>query len=183
MSGFQNTVLFGDSITQFWSNYDPDFFESNNLINKGISGQTTSQMLDRFDNDVIKLQPKTVVILAGINDIAENNGPIALEAILHNVQIMVEKALQHHIEVLLCSLLPANRFYWNPKLRPAAKVMELNRLLKKYAKVNSIDFVDYFPTMVDATNGLLQPYAPDGVHPNLDGYLKMKSILEPYLKS
>lgn len=181
MNGIQKTVLFGDSITQFWSDYDPDFFESNYLINKGISGQTTSQMLDRFDNDVIKYKPQKVVILAGINDIAENNGPIALEAVLHNIQIMVEKAFQHNIKVLLCSLLPANRFYWNPKLQPAAKVMELNRLLKNYTKVNSIDFVDYFPTMVDATNGLLQSYGPDGVHPNLEGYLKMKFILEPYL--
>lgn len=181
MNGFQNTILFGDSITQFWSDFDPDFFKTYFLLNKGISGQTTVEMVTRFENDVIKLHPKKVVILAGINDIAENNGPIALEAVLHNIQIMVEKALQHNIEVLLCSLLPANRFYWYPKLQPAAKVMELNRLLKNYAELNSIDFVDYFPTMVDATNGLLQSYGPDGVHPNLEGYLKMKSLLEPYL--
>ncbi|WP_396209341.1 GDSL-type esterase/lipase family protein [Flavobacterium sp.] len=183
MSGFQNIVLFGDSITQFWSNYDPDFFESNNLINKGISGQTTSQMLDRFDNDVIKLQPKTVVILAGINDIAENNGPIAIDAVLHNVHIMVEKALQYKIEVLLCSLLPANRFYWNPKIQPASKVLELNSLLKNYANTNALIFVDFFTAMVDTSNGLLHNYGTDGVHPNLEGYLKMKSILDPYLKS
>ena len=181
MDGIQNIILFGDSITQFWSDFDPEFFKTHSLLNKGISGQTTTEMVDRFDNDVINYQPKKVVILAGINDIAENNGPIALDAILHNIQIMVNKADQHNIDVILCSLLPANRFYWNPKIQPAEKVMELNSLLKNYAKLNAIKFVDYFPSMVDATNVLLNHYGSDGVHPNSEGYINMKTILKPYL--
>lgn len=181
MDGIQNTILFGDSITQFWSDFDPEFFKTHFLLNQGISGQTTTEMLGRFDNDVINYHPKKVVILAGINDIAENNGPIALDAILHNIQIMVNKSDQHNIDVILCSLLPANRFYWNPKIQPAEKVMKFNNLLKKYAQLNAIKFVDYFPSMVDATNGLLPQYGSDGVHPNLEGYINMKSILKPYL--
>ena len=183
MSIVCKTIMFGDSITQFWSNYDADFFETNNLINKGISGQTTSQMLERFDNDVLKLQPQTVVILAGINDIAENSGPISIEEIIQNIILMVNKALQANIEVILCSVLPANRFYWNLKIKPSDKVIELNILLKNYAKSNSLKFIDYFTAMVDDTNGLYSHYGADGVHPNLEGYIKMKSILEPYLKS
>ena len=183
MSILCKTIMFGDSITQFWSNYDADFFETNNLINKGISGQTTSQMLERFDNDVIKLQPQKIVILAGINDIAENSGPISIEEIIQNIILMVNKALQANIEVILCSVLPANRFYWNLKIKPSDKVIELNILLKNYANSNSLKFIDYFTAMVDDTNGLHSHYGADGVHPNLEGYIKMKSILEPYLNS
>ena len=96
---------------------------------------------------------------------------------------MVSKALQANIEVILCSVLPANRFYWNLKIKPSDKVIELNTLLKNYAKSNSLKFIDYFTAMVDDTNGLHSHYGADGVHPNLEGYIKMRSILEPYLKS
>jgi lysophospholipase L1-like esterase len=179
----QKVILFGDSITQFWKNFDPKFFEQYNLINCGVSGQTTSQMLARFENEVLKTQPNKVVILSGINDIAENNGPISIEDILQNIIIMATKALQANIEVILCSVLPANRFYWNLKIKPSDKVIELNILLKNYAKLNSLKFIDYFTAMVDDNNGLHSHYGADGVHPNLEGYIKMKSILEPYLKS
>jgi lysophospholipase L1-like esterase len=179
----QKVILFGDSITQFWKNFDPDFFEQYNLINCGVSGQTTSQMLARFENEVLNSKPDKVIILAGINDIAENNGPISIENILKNITIMATKAIQHNIEVILCSVLPANRFHWNLKIKPSEKVIELNNLLKNYAKSNSLKFIDYFTAMVDDNNGLHSHYGADGVHPNLKGYIKMKSILEPFLKS
>lgn len=179
----QKVILFGDSITQFWKNFDPDFFEQYNLINCGVSGQTTSQMLTRFENEVLKKQPNKVVILAGINDIAENNGPILIEDILQNILIMATKAIQHHIKVVLCSVLPANRFYWNLNIHPENKIQALNQLLRDFATSNALKYVDYYSEMCDETHGLQKQFGTDGVHPNLMGYLKMKSILEPFLKS
>ena len=175
-------VFIGDSITEFWERYDSMFFSQNTYINRGISSQTTSQILERFQNDVIDLQPKSVIILAGINDIAENNGPILLEEIMANIIKMVEKSLKNKIEVLLCSVLPANNFYWNPKIQPIEKIMQLNQMIKAYSLVKQIKCVDYYTQMVDEYLGLDKKYTDDGVHPNLEGYLKMKSILEFHLK-
>lgn len=175
-------VFIGDSITEFWERYDLMFFSQNTYINRGISSQTTSQILERFQNDVIDLQPKSVIILAGINDIAENNGPISIEEIMNNIVSMVEKSLKNKIEVLLCSVLPANNFYWNPKIQPIEKIIQLNQMIKAYSLVKQIKYVDYYTQMVDENLGLDKKYTDDGVHPNLEGYLKMKSILEFYLK-
>jgi lysophospholipase L1-like esterase len=176
----QNTnpiVLMGDSITEFWKVNDEAFFTSNNLINRGISGQTTPQMLLRFRQDVINLKPSKVVILAGINDIAENTGPISLEGIFGNIVSMVELSKANNIKVVLCSVLPSNKFNWNPKIEPADKVIALNRLIKGYASKNKISFVDYYSSMVDANKGLDIKYGEDGVHPNLNGYKLMESLL------
>jgi len=175
-------VFIGDSITEFWERYDSMFFSQNNYINRGISSQTTSQILERFQNDVIDLQPKCVIILAGINDIAENNGPILLEEIMANIIKMVEKSLKNKIEVILCSILPAVNFYWNPKIQPIEKIIQLNQIIKAYSLYKRIKYVDYYTQMVDENLGLNKKYADDGVHPNLAGYLKMKSILEFHLK-
>lgn len=172
-----STVLMGDSITEFWKVNDSGFFTVNNLIDRGISGQTTSQMLLRFRQDVINLRPTKVVILAGINDIAENTGPISLEAIFGNIVSMIELAKVNKIKVVLCSVLPANNFYWNPKLQPAEKVIELNKMLKDYALKNKIPFVDYYSSMVDNEKGLDKKYGDDGVHPNKNGYKLMESLL------
>ena len=158
------------------------FFSNNNYINRGISSQTTSQILVRFEEDVIHIKPKKVVILAGINDIAENNGPISLDDIMKNIVEMLTIATQNNIEVILCSLLPSNRFYWNPKILPAKNVIKLNEMLQAYAELKKIMFVDYYYEMVDENNGLKNEYGEDGVHPSLEGYLKMKSILQPFLK-
>lgn len=178
-----NRIIFmGDSITEFWKMNDSTFFSQNKYINRGISGQTTSQMVERFENDVLKLQPKKVVILAGINDIAENNGPISLEEIFQNIVSMIDMTNENKAEVILCSVLPANRFYWNTKILPGEKVVALNKMIQNYANSNKIKFVDYYSEMVDNSNGLQKHYGEDGVHPNLKGYLKMKSILEPYIK-
>jgi len=170
-------VLMGDSITEFWKVNDEDFFISNNLIDRGISGQTTPQMLLRFRQDVIELNPSKVVILAGINDIAENTGPISLEAVFGNIISMVELARINKIDVVLCAVLPSNAFYWNPSLQPANKVVALNKLIMGYALKNKIPFVDYYSPMVDSNKGLDRKFGNDGVHPNLEGYKLMESIL------
>ncbi|GGC89020.1 acylneuraminate cytidylyltransferase [Flavobacterium lutivivi] len=172
-----NVVLMGDSITEFWKVTDNSFFQENNLIDRGISGQTTSQMLLRFRQDVINLKPKTVVILAGINDIAENTGPISIEAIFGNIKSMIELAQANKIKVVLCSVLPAASFYWNPSIKPADKVVQLNKLLSLYAKENAITYVNYYSEMVDDKLGLQKKYGEDGVHPNIEGYKLMEKLL------
>jgi len=172
-----NVVLMGDSITEFWKVTDNSFFQENNLIDRGISGQTTSQMLLRFRQDVVNLKPKTVVILAGINDIAENTGPISIEAIFGNIKSMIELAQANKIKVVLCSVLPAASFYWNPSIKPADKVVLLNKLLSLYAKENAITYVNYYSEMVDDKLGLQKKYGEDGVHPNIEGYKLMEKLL------
>ena len=170
-------VLMGDSITEFWKTNSPDFFANYPLIDRGISGQTTSQMVVRFEQDVIALKPKTVVILAGINDIAENTGPITLEAVFDNIEIMVNKAKSHKIKPILCSVLPANKFWWNSKIYPADKVIALNKMIKAYALKNKITYVDYYAVMVDADKGLQYQYGEDGVHPHPNGDKVMEALL------
>ena len=175
-------VFIGDSITEFWKQNDSLFFSQNNYINRGISSQTSVHVLERFDNDVISLKPKSVIVLVGINDIAENFGPISLEKIMANITLMVEKSLKNDIEVLLCSILPANSFYWNTKIQPIEKIRQLNQMIEAYCILKQLDFVDYYTEMVDENLSLDKKYTDDGVHPNLEGYLKMKAILETHIK-
>lgn len=179
----KKVVLMGDSITEFWKVNNNTFFDDNYLLNRGISGQTTPQMLLRFRQDVINLKPSTVVILAGINDIAENTGPITLEQIMGNIISMVELAKTNNIEVVLCSVLPANAFHWNKKVLPANKVIELNKMILSYAKSYKINYVDYYNSMVDNEKGLLKKYGDDDVHPNLEGYKVMEALLLPFLNN
>ena len=171
-------VLMGDSITEFWSRENPSFFEGKPIVNRGISGQTTPQMLLRFRADVIDLQPAAVVILAGINDIAENTGPISLEEIFANIVTMVEMARKSNIKVILSSVLPAADFPWRRDLKPAKKVIKLNAMLRSYADQQHLEFVDYFSAMADEKNGLNKTFSSDGVHPNSAGYKVMEPLLE-----
>ena len=150
-------VFMGNSITESWSHFDPDFFLKNSYINRGISGQTTPQMLIRFKPDVINLKPKAVVILAGINDIAGNTGPMQVENIAENIQSMAEISKANEIQVLICSVLPAIDFPWSPGLNPSTKVLRLNKLLKNYCRENNIIYVDYYSSMVDKNGGLKVP--------------------------
>lgn len=170
-------VWIGDSITENWNRFDPDFFNQNN-INRGISGQTTSQMLLRFRSDVIQLKPKIVIILAGTNDIAENTGPITLPEIFGNILSMVELAQANQIKAILCSILPAFKYSWKPIIEPAEKIIILNQMIKNYANQNKITYIDFHSAMTDANNGLKKEYADDGVHPNQSGYELMKPMVE-----
>ncbi|PRZ27831.1 SGNH/GDSL hydrolase family protein [Flavobacterium granuli] len=175
----ENRIVFmGDSITEFWSSIQPSFFLKQNCINRGISGQTTPQMLLRFRADVINLKPKLVVLLAGGNDIAGNTGPSTLKMIQNNLFSMIELAQVHHIKPILCSVLPANHFYWKPKEKPADTIIALNKSLRLYAETNSILFVDYYSQMVDQDKGLKVDYTDDGVHPNIKGYEIMAPLIE-----
>lgn len=162
------------------------FFKSNtSFINKGISGQTTSEILNRFQNDVINKKPNTVIILAGINDIAENNGPVKIEKIAENIFKMVELAKKEKINTIICSVLPANKILWNKSIRPSFKIIKLNMILKQFCKNNKIEYVDYYSEMVDWKGGLKTPLYTskwDLVHPNEKGYEKMEEILQISLK-
>ena len=174
-SGEKRVVFMGNSITEGWGKICPDFFTENGYINRGISGQTTPQMLVRFRADVVALKPSVVVILAGTNDIAGNTGPSTLEMIEDNIISMTEIAKANDIKVILCSVLPAIDFYWRPGLEPAEKIVALNKMIKAYADKNNIIYVDYYTPMVDDRKGLKAAYSPDGVHPNEAGY----KIMEP----
>lgn len=174
-----NRVVFmGNSITDKWATFHPDFFQENNFVGRGISGQTTAQMLLRFKQDVINLQPKAVVIHAGTNDIAGNRGPISVEQIAENIFSMAELAKVHHINVVLASVLPASSYSWSPSINPIEKISQLNSLIKEYAQKNNHVYLDYYSAMVDNKKGLKKELGRDTVHPNMNGY----RIMEPMVK-
>jgi lysophospholipase L1-like esterase len=156
----------------------PEFFAGKPYIDRGISGQTTPQMLIRFRPDVIDLKPSAVVLLAGINDIAGNTGPSTLEMIESNIAGMAEMAKANGIKVILCSVLPAYDFPWRPGMEPAEKVVELNAWIKSYAATHDCMYVDYFSSMADERKGLKAEYTYDGVHPNKAGYQVMEPLVE-----
>jgi lysophospholipase L1-like esterase len=177
--GEKRVVFMGDSITQGWKLDGADgSFPGKPYINRGISGQTTPQMLVRFRQDVIALNPSAVVILAGINDIAGNTGPETLEQIEDNLTSMAELATANHIRVVLCSVMPAFDFPWRPGLSPASKVVTLNAWIKQYATDNGYPYVDYHTAMKDLRNGLPATLSKDGVHPLPAGYAIMAPLVE-----
>ena len=169
-------VFMGNSITDSWLTMRPEFFAGKPYVNRGISGQTTPQMLLRFKQDVIDLNPSVVVILAGINDIAQNTGPSTIKMISDNIISMAQLAAANNITVVLCSVLPAYDFPWRKGLDPAEKVIKLNIVLKSYAKKHEITYIDYFSAMVNNINGLKDELGYDGIHPNEAGYSLMESI-------
>jgi lysophospholipase L1-like esterase len=176
--GQKRIVFMGDSITEFWSVINPEFFIGKPYINRGISGQTSPQMLIRFKPDVIALKPDVVIILAGINDIAGNTGPSTIEMITDNIFSMAELAKANQIKVILCSVLPAFDFPWATGLQPAEKVINLNKMITKYADANGILYLDYYSAMENEHKGLKSDYSEDGVHPNKAGYKVMNPLVE-----
>jgi len=182
-----NRVVFmGNSITEEWGRLDKDFFLNNPFVNRGIGGQTTPQMLIRFKPDVINLNPKSIVIMAGINDIAGNTGPITIENTAENIISMAEIAVASNISVYICSTMPAIDFPWSPGLEPGPKVVRLNSVLKSYCAKKGIPYVDYYSVMADSNGGLKVPEftsADDLVHPNLAGYKVMEKIILSSLDS
>jgi alpha-L-fucosidase len=171
-------VFMGNSITEGWVRNDPEFFHSNSYIGRGISGQTTMQMLLRFRPDVLDLKPKAVVILAGTNDIAANKGPVSIENTAGNIFSMVELAQANGIKVVLASVLPANRYSWRPAIYPADKIIALNKLIKAYAEEHNIVYLDYYSPMVDNEKGLKSAYSKDGVHPTTKGFDVMEPLVQ-----
>ena len=181
----ENRVVFmGDSITEGWHFEGPDgSFAGKPYINRGISGQTSPQMLVRFRQDVIDLQPKVVVILAGTNDIAGNTGPMTLEQTENNLASMADLATANHIRVVLCSVLPAYDFAWHPGLEPAPKIVALNTWIKSYAAEKGYVYVDFHSAMKDQRDGLPATLSKDGVHPTPAGYAVMTPLVEAGIKS
>jgi lysophospholipase L1-like esterase/dienelactone hydrolase len=177
-SNEKRIVFMGNSITEGWIRTDSAFFADNPYVDRGISGQTTPQMLLRFRQDVINLKPAVVVILAGINDIAQNTGVMTLEQTYGNIVSMAELAKTNNIHVVISSVLPAFDFPWHRGLEPAEKVVKLNSMLKNYANKNNIVYVDYFSAMGDSRKGLPESLSKDGVHPNLTGYKVMEPLVQ-----
>lgn len=177
--GEKRVVFMGNSITESWKTIDSDFFTRNkSFVGRGISGQTTPQMLVRFRDDVINLNPSAVVILAGTNDIAGNTGPTTVEKIFGNIVSMAELAKANKIKVILCSVLPVYEYSWSPGLEPAGKIIKLNALLQGYCKENKLVYVDFHSALADEKMGMKAEYSPDGVHPNLEGYKVMDKLVE-----
>jgi len=186
-SNEDRVVFMGDSITDSWD--DPKyggFFTGKPYLNRGISGQTTPQMLIRFRPDVIALQPSVVVILAGTNDIAGNTGPTTLQAIEDNLTSMAELARQYHIRLVLASLLPVSDYEktadGQPRnqtiRRPPAQIIALNEWMKSYAAKNKLTYLDYYSVMVDVKGFLKDELSDDGLHPNEKGYAVMAPLAE-----
>lgn len=175
----ENRVVFmGNSITEGWAKHFSAMFPSKPYVGRGISGQTTPQMLVRFRQDVIALRPRVVVLLAGTNDIAGNTGPSTLEMIEDNIASMAELARANGIAVVLCSVLPVYDYPWKKGLEPALKIVTLNRWIKQYAASHGAVYVDYHAAMADARQGLKAELSPDGVHPNEAGYRVMAPLVE-----
>ena len=181
-AGEQRVVFMGDSITQGW--HLEEFFPGRPYVNRGISGQSSSQMLLRLRQDVIDLKPKVVLILAGTNDFAENTGPVTDEQVEGNQKSMADLATANGIRVVMCSVLPAIHYWWHPELEnPAPRIAKLNEWMKAYAAEKGYVYVDYYSAMKDADGGLPKKSSPDGVHPSPDGYAEMAPLAEAGIES
>jgi lysophospholipase L1-like esterase len=175
--GTDRVVFIGDSITEGW-NLETSF-PGKPYVNRGISGQTSSQILLRFRQDVIDLHPRVAVILAGTNDLAENTGPVTLEQIEGNLESMAQLAAANHIVVVLCSVLPSVNYWWHPQLsNPAPRIAALNRWLQGYAAREHYVYVDYYAAMKDVGGGLRKDLSSDGVHPSAAGYAVMAPLAQ-----
>ncbi len=175
----RRVVFMGNSITEGWAPRFAKQFPGKPYIGRGISGQTTPQMVLRFHQDVIDLKPAVVVILGGTNDIAGNTGPSTLEMIEANIAAMTEMAQANGIRVVLCSVLPVFDYPWKRGLEPAPKIVALNRWIAQYAAAKGAVYLDFHTPMSDARQGMKPGLASDGVHPNDAGYAIMADLVEP----
>lgn len=185
--GEKRVVFIGNSITDGWPNAHPDFFKSNNYVGRGISGQTSPQLLSRFRQDVINLKPVAVLINIGTNDVAQNTGPYNEEFTLGNIMSMAELADANGIKVILSSVTPAGEYPWRKEIKDVPqKIMSLNAKIKAYAKEKGFSYIDYFSVMCDENNALKNNLGTDGVHPNEEGYKIMeataKKVIDKVIK-
>jgi len=176
--GEKRVVFLGSSIFEFWKSKMPEFFSGRPYLNRGISGQISPQLLIRFRQDVINLKPKAVIILAGSNDIAANTGHVSNQTIMDNVKSMAELARLHGIKVILCQYLPVFDYPWRKGLKPADKIISLNKEIKAYAEANNFTLLDYFSPLADERNGQKAELTTDSVHPNVAGYKIMAKVTE-----
>jgi lysophospholipase L1-like esterase len=178
--GEQRVVFFGDSITDGWGRgkTPAPFFPGKPYVNRGISGQTTPQMLIRFQQDVVHLRPAAVVILAGTNDVAGNTGPTTQQMIEDNYTSMAQIAKENGIKVVLASITPAFVYPWKPEIQPVERIRELNAWIKNFCAANGCVYLDYYDAMSDAKGAMLPGLASDGVHPTTKGYAVMAPLAE-----
>ena len=176
--GENRVVFMGNSITEAWANLFVRQFPGKPYIGRGISGQTTPQMLLRFRQDVIALKPAVVVILGGTNDIAGNTGPSTLEMIEDNLASMAELATANGIRVVLASVLPVFDYPWRKGIEPAPKIVALNAWIKNYAAAHGAVYADFHSAMADERQGTRSDLSSDGVHPNAAGYTIMAPLVE-----
>ena len=175
-------VFIGNSITDSWIKFSPEFFAEHHYVDRGISGQTSPQMLLRFRADVINLRPRAVVIECGTNDIAGNTGPSTLEMVEDNIMSMVELAKANKIRVIIGSVPPSTQFGWAKDVEPADKIVALNDWLKAYAKRKHIRYVDYYSSLVNDQKDMKPEYSPDHVHPNKAGYAVMEQLVQEAIR-
>jgi lysophospholipase L1-like esterase len=177
--GENRVVFLGDSITDAWGRSPgTTFFPGKPYINRGISGQTTPQMLVRFRQDVVALQPKVVVILAGTNDVAQNTGPMTPQDTENNLMSMADLARQNDIRVVLASVTPALAFPWRPNIQPVEKILALNQWIKEYAATKGYIYLDYYSALAGEDHGMKPGLSVDGVHPTNAGYELMAPLAE-----
>jgi lysophospholipase L1-like esterase len=175
-----DVVFMGDSITEFWLDKQPAFF-SRRRVDRGISGQTTSQMLLRMMSDVVALRPHAVHIMGGTNDIAGNTGPMTPQMSEDNIRAMADIAQRHGIKVMIASIPPAASFPWAPKIETRRAIASLNQRLERLARETGATWVDYHRALDDGTGAMKPGLADDGVHPNEAGYAAMGKVIEPVL--
>jgi lysophospholipase L1-like esterase len=173
-------LFFGDSITERWIDADPEFFGPER-VQRGISGQTSAQMLLRFYQDVVALRPEVLHLLSGTNDIAANAGAMGPQAYRNNMRAMVDLARAHGITVVIGSILPAERFYWRPHIQPVEQIRAANDWLRELAAERGLAFIDYYSAMATPSGALREDLTGDGVHPNSAGYRLMRELAAPAL--
>ena len=176
--GEDRVVFYGASMTEFWGRNGSMFFPTKNYVNRGISGQTTAQMVVRFRQDVINLRPKVVVILAGTNDIAGNTGPMTPEMTENNWQSMADMAKANGIKVIFASITPSSDFPWRKGLHPAEKIRTLDAWLQGYCSLHGFTYLDYYSALVNADGGMKAEYTVDGVHASVKGYEVMAPLAQ-----
>ena len=177
-SNYPEVVFMGNSITDNWAYFHPDFFSNHNFCGRGISGQTSAQMLVRFNDDVIDLQPKAVVIMAGTNDVAHNEYWVSPERVVDNIVAMCNQAQAHDIVPIISSIPPCSEFPWRKEIKnPGQTIVDINKSLKAYADANGIIYLDYHSALADENLGLPKTLSEDGCHPNPDTYFIMENLV------
>ena len=176
-----DTVFLGDSITEGWARTDTDFF-SKGIVGRGISAQTTPQLLVRMHADVIALKPRAVHIMAGTNDIAHNTGPMTAQESQNNLMAMCEIAKAHKLHIVLGAVPPASKYWWRPEAKPKPEALALNEWMRGYAKKIGAKYADYAAVLTDATGQVKPELAKDEVHPSAAGYAAMRPVAEAAIK-
>ena len=175
---YPDVVFMGNSITDNWAYFHPNFFSDNNFCGRGISGQTSAQMLVRFYDDVVNLNPKAVVIMAGTNDVAHNTYYVDPEQVIENIKAMCAIAMANDIIPIISSIPPCKEFVWNKDIKNAGQtIVDINKSLKAYADANNIVYVDYHSALTDSAHGFQASLSDDGCHPNPDTYFIMETMV------